>query len=732
MKPSGWPRVASGPLVISLLTLSSASCKFLASYSSAFVDQNYKDEPKTPPKLVDPNKMRVRATLEPLLVSTYEEPAAVAACLRGFADPQYLEPLRKFGACLASMSPQAESGSADSATADSTCLKGADSWDHCVFSSFDLVSCSCVKDAEICDHPMRDCDVIADRMPEACAALSKTDRAHVLVSVGYAGEAMVAYDLQTQGSAIDSGEVTILERLTPERAKAFGEGFRESANTLSCDGTNGSEDCLHTVKARPTSGRKARATLALSGGAANGAFMAGYLFELLQARSYAASKDPLAKKEGFDAVVGTSVGALIAPIVELAFVDAPVSPHALDWCANQLRLHASSADSSGSDPKSATECSIALLDHYFNQISEPDLLCAEDAVFVEFVAGAFCPPDKPSLGRFWPMERDIVRPFYAEFGDVLAKNDTVRVVMTTDVESSTLQGQDERTCRFALSPRPEIKQCSNGAPGELTGCLPCGVLTSVPNPLFARPPARGYSGTDPAGEPGTYLDGGLRSGFPILRAVELSGLDAGATVPVLGISTERAETAPDVAPRTGFDMALYTIGQLVSQTHQWEVSHATLFEEKRRKRAALLYTTVNPDGAAGVECTEQFASPSATFGNVFATFMPEDLGKKHLSIAGYQFDPDVMQGFFLTGRRMFLDQARSKTRNVIAYLRWNVTDAVTHDATSGESWLDLERKRVARRWATWSKHFDVLERDWNAHLAVRRADIKARLMTCPY
>ena len=216
-----------------------------------------------------------------------------------------------------------------------------------------------------------------------------------------------------------------------------------------------------------------------------------------------------------------------------------------------------------------------------------------------------------------------------------------------------------------------------------------------------------------------YLDGGLRSGFPILRAAQMAGLEADLSpVPILGLSTERADTAPSAPPRTGFDMAMYTIGQLVPQNHQLELSLTTLYERTRRERAQILFTTANQPGEDSQFCTAGFANPSPTFGNVHATFIPGDLGKRHLTIAGYQFDPLVMKGFFLAGRQMFLAQASSPQRDVLLFVRWAKTRAAVNATRGGTSWLADRRKEVAGLWAAWGKDFDDAEKNWNGHHAM--------------
>ncbi len=65
--------------------------------------------------------------------------------------------------------------------------------------------------------------------------------------------------------------------------------------------------------------------LALRGGAANGAFSAGFLFELLSLRERALPAEGDGGNFRFSAMVGTSVGALIAQLLDLYFADRSIT-----------------------------------------------------------------------------------------------------------------------------------------------------------------------------------------------------------------------------------------------------------------------------------------------------------------------------------------------------------------------------------------------------------------------
>jgi hypothetical protein len=720
------PRGARTWLALAALSATAASC---------FVDATYPDPSSAgSPPIFDPaavEPLRVNATISPLLVSWYEDPNAASACIRGFADAAQLEKLRAFGVCLES--------SAKPASALATCVDDkAPRWDACMASSFDWISCSCQAPSATCAAPsglteVPTCTVATAKLPPACTALGPGDLTRVLTAVGQAGEAMVAYELSTDGPVLGTGESTVLDRpLSTERKTRFAEAFTNAAAALGCDSTNSAAACDTTTTPVPRTFTAVQPTLAISGGAADGAYPAGYLYELLQARRYAISKNPAAKNNRFSAVVGNSVGALLAPMIDLALTDAPASASSLAWCQNQIKPRPAAP------PATASDCGIELLRTYLQTSEEWNVVCVEDASFLnDFVRGPSDPNDlgKPAFGRFWPAERDIVKPFYDQFGELVMKNETTRVVMTADTQSKTMLGLDERVCRTAQPPVPSLPSlpqysCSSGGEGSTLDCLPCGVLASVPNPLFARASRHVWTGHRPEGESGTFLDGGLRSTFPVLRAVELSalGLDLSRGTPVLALSTARAQSLPSPPPRIGIDLALVSLDSLTHETHHWELAYATLFEETRRKRARVPLSAAN--GAP--ICGGVTASPSPTAGAIFADFMPAKIDGLEFAVSGYQFDPKVMTGLFIAGRRAFLDEARDTKRNVLQAMGWDlVWNAVKTPGPGGTSWLDDRLALVVADKAAWQATFPKNMTEWDAHILERRKLLEDKIEYCP-
>ncbi|NUO51472.1 MAG: patatin-like phospholipase family protein [Polyangiaceae bacterium] len=715
MSKWGWARPAIAATILGVI---GASC--FPSYKDAFVGATY-SVPKDGPQwaLFDPDAivpMRVLATIGPYLVTGFDDPAKAGECIAGFSDDAQVARMRTFGTCLSETTPPAGPACAE---------PGGERWDQCMAASFEWITCSCVPTPATCAQGRPDtvsCSVDATKLPTACAALGGVDKLRMLTAIGHAAEAMVTYELETFGPA--ALEAPMAQDVRDSFKKAIGQ----AATTLRCDGTNSATQCATQSTSRARKIPADAPALALSGGAANGAYPAGFLYELLMARAEGIRVDARAKAEGFSVTTGTSVGALLAPIVDLALSDDTTpSAVALDWC--KVRTRATTR------PGTAHECALDFLE-YVSKVNEWDLLCVEDASFLsDFVQG---PSDadsagKPSFGRFWPMEDDIVRPFYEYFGPVLSQNDMTRVVMTSDTQSKTLQGLDERTCRTAQTPAPNTTKysCSAGAPGTQLDCLPCGVAASVPNPLFARAPNRIWSGVRATGEAGSFFDGGLRSGLPALRAVQLSAIrpDLKEYTAVLAFSTEKAQSTPSTAPRSGLELALVSLDSLVQQGHHWELGFASLFEQQRRKRARYASAAVLGQPV----CTQGVAQPTPALGGAISfSFMPEKINGMELGAGGYQFDPTVTTGLFLAGRKAFLDQASSQKRNVLTFLRWKyVKQAIEAPDGSGKTWLAKRLDKYNADFATWDATFPKTPAAWKAHIQERHDLLDDKIEECP-
>ena len=241
------------------------------------------------------------------------------------------------------------------------------------------------------------------------------------------------------------------------------------------------------------------AALALSGGGANGAFSAGFMFELLSLRERALPVAGDGGKYRFSAIVGTSVGALIAQILDLYFVD-PKLPLAIpqqrliDTCKNfwnpATRIHSCVADvdtarsvgsvcydgwpsnaggvnddTALSGLNSATRndlfarhprqmCALTKLYQSFTDIDEQTLMCIEPGPITRLV-GQLGTPDQ-NLVRFDPMSSNVIAPVLDAFSDEMIKNDVTRVIVSVESEDNQIpDSTNASAARCRLGPRRE-------------------------------------------------------------------------------------------------------------------------------------------------------------------------------------------------------------------------------------------------------------------------------------
>ncbi len=455
--------------------------------------------------------------------------------------------------------------------------------------------------------------------------------------------------------------------------------------------------------------------LALSGGSANGAFTAGFLFELLWARERALlatadlpAREKLDRRSRFAGVVGTSVGALIAQLVDLYAVDAhatlsPAQEKYLEACLSTPHTVTISTPLSpstscyGGDPaptfpglpaepalpeRRIQRCALELLHHSFTDIGEPDLMCLEPGP-VTRVVGIL---GVPSMGlmRFDAMSRQTIDPLLRDFSGLLVDNDTTRVVVSVDMQLNQTLGLDERSC--AGLPMTPFEPGTVAPPGSQAYCLGSGVMASVVLPFFARPLRHTYSGFSDGGECSTWIDGGLRSGFPVLRALRLSRPRALSTrsdesppqhrgeLRVLGIDTGRRNGLPNPSPKSIVDVSFNAIGQMAGANTVDEFALAQLASTQRERELRVLRDTLRaPRGAVATKvlplraidagtADEQEASELDTLGDVpdawsvDSVYVPTEVPTGIVADSGYAFDRYVMRGLFTWGRRVAMSR----------------------------------------------------------------------------
>jgi Patatin-like phospholipase len=518
-------------------------------------------------------------------------------------------------------------------------------------------------------------------------------------------------------------------------------------------------------KTPPTGDATADApALALSGGSANGAFTAGFLFELLSLRERALPETGDGGRYRFSAIVGTSVGSLLAQILDLYFVDpgAPIDPArraALDDCNaywDRVKVppcggvDSQTADDvtcfggwptetegmdiprrlSGLDRATREElarkrprqmCVLTELYRYFTDDDEPTLMCVEPGSVTAAVG--VLGPKRPNLVRFDPMNDNILEKVLDDFSDEMVTNDVPRVVVSVEVQQNQILGLDERVCSALPS-----KKGTPAPQGGREYCLSAGVMASVVLPFFARPVRHVYSGLTPGGECGTWFDGGLRSGFPTYRALRMTRPamrpfvhDDTVGLRVLAVDTGRLEGLPSARPSVIQDVAFNAVGQMSSQNMLDEVVIAQHMALIREQQLEEILEGPRPQGetAAGDR-----PPPLDENARVSAVFVPADVPDEIIADAGYSFDRYVMRGLWVWGRAVALDR-------VLGDGKW---DAARTRLLQRLGWKDLEPKarEIARQDSrTLRPWFDAYSKpECPAHRDARMAAGRNRIERC--
>lgn len=322
----------------------------------------------------------------------------------------------------------------------------------------------------------------------------------------------------------------------------------KSAQTLAAASATALLHIGGVLDATPSIANTSHPALALSGGAANGAFTAGYLYELLLDRELAlgelqpAPRLKADQQARFGTIVGTSVGSLQSQIVDLYFssgaapspasdffsrdagydpnYDADAGPRVEDGGVYELYPAPRLPEIAGRELQHRV---LEILYRSFVTLDERTLICAENAPATALVG--LLAESRPNLMRFDPMTINIIDPLLRAAAPQMMSNDVLTTVVAVDTMQNQLVGLDERMCvgleRDRGVPGTYLKQ------GTLEYCRSSGVMASVVLPFFARPVAHVYAGLEapadanrpPKGSNGAWLDGGLRSTLPVYRAL---------------------------------------------------------------------------------------------------------------------------------------------------------------------------------------------------------------------
>jgi hypothetical protein len=207
-------------------------------------------------------------------------------------------------------------------------------------------------------------------------------------------------------------------------------------------------------------------------------------------------------------------------------------------------------------------------------------------------------------------------------------------VVSVETQQSQLVGLDERACGGADSPK----------------CLGAGLMASLVLPVFARPVSHVWSGFEPSGECGVWVDGGLRSQLPAIRALSYSRptpLTGGNALRVLAIDTGRLTPVASPRPHRITDMVINTLEQYATQQDVTELAFAQRLAELRDEELTALLAQATP-----VAPLKRMARPSADDPRVRGLYVPSDVPDWIVAGAGYSFDRYVMRGLFLWGRQV--------------------------------------------------------------------------------
>jgi predicted acylesterase/phospholipase RssA len=360
--------------------------------------------------------------------------------------------------------------------------------------------------------------------------------------------------------------------------------------------------------------------IVMSGGAANGAFSAGFVWRLMEVlalcRGASAAGCPDAR---IDLAVGTSAGALIGAVLD-------------EWA----------------NPERATVAQDLLLDSYTCKV-ESDLYCVNDEWDWKLAE------DLRGVVRFDRVE-ELIR---KNLTRAATQNPMEFVAVSVDLETGDIHAESDQ------DPQDEGPQGGSTGPSERQVG---NVMASIVEPVVAVP-VDGLAGVA-SRVPGTFSDGGLRSNIALLEAVR-RGAER-----VLVLGTGQMDPGPIRRPKNAVDILLRAIDLATSQVPISEVQLGELAAVARRLTEYNVCLERFPGAADQDYCTRRsprffpekvpptgpeaavssfigpqgFAQVSSSWRTAWV-FRPE---KEDLAtLQFYAFRPEVMRPLFLEGVRTF-------------------------------------------------------------------------------
>ncbi|NPD26894.1 patatin-like phospholipase family protein [Corallococcus exiguus] len=348
----------------------------------------------------------------------------------------------------------------------------------------------------------------------------------------------------------------------------------------------------------------------LSGGGANGAFSAGAMWRLLGILEQCRGK-PAPEGCGdarIDLAAGTSTGALISTLVDLF--------HTPGQEANARRL---------------------LLGNYTCTV-ESDLYCVNSTWLWNLAE------DTRGLVKFDGVYTKLDQFIQPE----MLHNGTELVSVSVDFQTGDV---------FSVSDQDPADFRPGASDHLRKGGMIHAIVASIAEPVLSNPAGKLPSA---AGDrTGTYYDGGVRSGLPLLQAVE-RGAER-----VLVISTGGMNPSPAMDPKNAMSVLMRTIDLFVAQPRVAEVQQAELLAVTRRLGE---YNVCTLRGATEDFCRRKgtgfqprMVGPgagqavwmgSARFDQVASSWRSTWMFKPESGLAtasGYSFTPEVMQPLFVAG-----------------------------------------------------------------------------------
>ncbi|CAM4294881.1 patatin-like phospholipase family protein [Corallococcus sp. ZKHCc1 1396] len=356
--------------------------------------------------------------------------------------------------------------------------------------------------------------------------------------------------------------------------------------------------------------RRPSNAVVLSGGGANGAFSAGAIWRLLGILEQCRGK-PAPEGCGdarIDLAAGTSTGALISTLVDLF--------HTPGQEAKARRL---------------------LMGNYTCTV-ESDLYCVNSTWLWNLA------DDTRGLVQFdgvYTKLEEVIQPG-------MFHNGTELVSVSVDFQTGDVFGvsdQDPEDFKAGVTDAERKR--------GMTRAIVASIVEPVlSDPVVSLPSASGK-------RKGTYYDGGVRSGLPLLQAVQ-RGAER-----VLVISTGGVNPGPAKSPKNAMNVLMRTIDLFVAQPRVGEVQQAELLAVARRLGE---YNVCIMRGASEDFCRRKgpgFQAPglapaagqavwmgAARFDQVATSWRTAWMFKPEMGLAtasGYSFTPEVMQPLFVAG-----------------------------------------------------------------------------------